>query len=53
MKQRSYVSLTADFVNKKNMQSRVLSVFEFGDGAKTGQNLNKNIVSGLKQFGIT
>ena len=35
------------------MQSRVLSVFEFGDGAKTGPNLNKNVVSGLKQFGIT
>ena len=34
------------------MQSRVLSVFEFGDG-KTGQNSNKNIVSELKQFEIT
>ena len=33
------------------MQSLVLSVFKLGDDAKTGQNLNKNIVSGLKQFG--
>ena len=53
VKQRSYVSLTAHFVNNENLQSQVLSVFEFGDDAKTGQNLNKNIVSGLKQFGIT
>ena len=53
VKQRSYVSLTAHFVNNEKLQSRVLSVFELGDDAKTGQNLNKNIVSGLKQFGIT
>ena len=53
MKQKSYVPLTAHFVNNRNMQSCVLSVFKFGDDAKTGQNLHKNIVSGLKQFGIT
>jgi len=51
-KHRNYVSLTGHFFDDK-LQSKVLSVFEFQDDAKTGENIKKNIISALKRFGVT
>jgi len=53
VKNRHYVSLTVHFIDQSQLHSRVLTVNQFQQTSKTGQNIRENIINECSKLGIS